>query len=164
MLILNTFNFQKKMLPKSLCILIHSLTKSALEDYSWQICSEKFVKFAEEHPWRSLLLRKLQNLEFPLLWTKCSAKYILGIYKIFNITSSINLDCQMQFQCRIISFNYLNFDIDNYRFFSSYEIAVGKNVRQELKQTFYLQFLSCSSLSRSKVQLVPPTVNICRKA
>ena len=39
----------------------------------------------------------------------------------------------MQFQCRIISFNYLNFDIDNYHFFSSYEIAVGKNVRQELK-------------------------------
>ena len=34
-----------------------------------------------------------------------------------------------------ISFDDSNFDFNNYCFFSSYEIAVGKNVRQQLKLT-----------------------------
>ena len=33
----------------------------------------------------------------------------------------------------MISFDYSNLDLINYTFFSSYEIAVGKNVRQQLK-------------------------------
>ena len=31
------------------------------------------------------------------------------------------------------SFDYSNFNIVNYTFFSSYEAVVGKNVRQQLK-------------------------------
>ena len=73
-------------------------------------------------------------IESPLVWTKCSTKYnLLGICKIFSITNSTNMDCHMWFQKGIISFNYSNFSIHNYPFFSSYEIAVGKIVRQQLK-------------------------------
>ena len=46
-------------------------------------------------------------IEPPLFWTKYSAKYnLLGIYKIFNI-----FDFNKEW-----SFDYSNFDIDNYYF------------------------------------------------
>ena len=53
-------------------------------------CSENFVIFAEKYPWRSLMLRKLQYVESQLLRTR--QIYILGIYEIFSISNSSNLD------------------------------------------------------------------------
>ena len=98
------------------------------------------------------------------LYEALSAKYnFLGIYEIFSITNSANLDCQMLFQWGIISSDYWNFDIDNYSFLSSYEIAIGKNVKQQLNFLF-ASFPFPASMLGSKVQLAPPTVNICRKA
>ena len=52
----------------------------------------------------------------------------LWIDEIFNITNSTNLDCQIWFQQGMINFDYSNFNINNYSFFSLYEIVVGKNV------------------------------------
>ena len=76
----------------------------------------------------------LQYLESPLFSKKRSAKHIfVGIYEMFNITSSTNLDSQMWSKKRIISFDDSNFVMDNYCFFSSYEIAVGKKVKQQLR-------------------------------
>ena len=47
----------------------------------------------------SLLLNKLQYLESSLFWAKLSAKYNFpGIYKIFNITNTTNLDSYVGFQ------------------------------------------------------------------
>ena len=49
---------------------------------------------------------------------KALVKYnFLGIYKIFNITNSANLDCQMRFLKGMISFDYSSFNIDDYSFF-----------------------------------------------
>ena len=71
-------------------------------------------------------------IELQLVWMKRSAKYnLLGICEILQ--NSTNLDCHMWFQWGIIGFDYSNFPIHNNHFFSSYEIAVGKNVRQQLK-------------------------------
>ena len=57
------------------------------------------AKICIKYPWWSLLLRELQHVESPLFWTKRCSKYILlGIYKIFNITNSKYLDCQIWFQ------------------------------------------------------------------
>ena len=39
-------------------------------------CSENFVIFAEEYPWRKLMLRKLQYVESQLFRMKFSTKYI----------------------------------------------------------------------------------------
>ena len=64
----------------------------------------------------------------------------------------------------MVSFDYSNFDIDNYSFFSSREIVVGKNVNENkfVVCKFYLTVHRFHA--RSKVQLAPPTVNICGKA
>ena len=48
-------------------------------------CSENFVIFAEKYPWWSLMLRKLQ-------YVVLRHTYFLGIYKLFNINNSSNLD------------------------------------------------------------------------
>ena len=63
----------------------------------------------------------------------------------------------------MINFDYSDFNVDNYSFFSSYEIVVGKNVNKiNLFASFILQFTA--PMLGSKVQLAPPTVNICGKA
>ena len=67
--------------------------------YRGQLYSGNVVKFAEKYQWRSLLLRKLQYLESPPFWRKRTAKYnFLGIYGIFSVTGSTDLDCKMWFQ------------------------------------------------------------------
>ena len=96
MLISNTHRFQKKILFNVTCVLIY-----------W-LCSENFIKLTEIYPWRSLLLRKLQYLKtvkevtafiIVTFWKKCFTNYnFLGIYKIFKLTNTTNLDCQMWFQ------------------------------------------------------------------
>ena len=58
------------------------LLKDGLED---SCVAQNFVKFAEKHPWWSLLLRKLQYLVSPLFWTKRFTKYVfLEIYEIIQ--------------------------------------------------------------------------------
>ena len=64
-------------------------------------------------------------------------------------------------------FDDSDFDIDNY-FFSSYQIAVDKNVKQLatkinlLFSSIVMQFTAF--MLGSKVKLAPPTGKICRKA
>ena len=79
---------------------------------------------------------------------KHSAKYnFFGIYEIFNITITAKFNFN-KFQYGIINSDDQDFGIDSYSFFSSYEIVVGKNVRQQLKQF-------TTSMLGSKLQLAP---------
>ena len=65
-------------------------------------------------------------------------------------------------------FDDSDFDIDSYCFFSSYQIAVDKNVKQLatkinlLFSSIVMQFTAF--MLGSKVKLAPPTGKICRKA
>ena len=84
---------------------------------------------------------------------KHSAKYnFFGIYEIFNITITVNIWTAKfdfnKFQYGIINSGDQDFGIDSYSFFSSYEIVVGKNVRQQLKQF-------TASMLGSELQLTP---------
>ena len=82
-----------------------------------------------------LIGKEVTVLGVGTFWTNRSFKYnFLGIYEIFNITISTNLDCRMWFQYGIIIFGYSNFNIDNYSFCSSCEIVVSKNVKQLLNK------------------------------
>ena len=118
-----------------ICVLIYSLKKCVFKHGFKDSVVLKLLSNLQKyiHITLCLHLGKLQHLESPILLTKHGAKYFLGIWKIFNITKSTNLACQMRFQEGIRSFNYLIFSIYNHSFFSSYEIAVGKNIRQKLK-------------------------------
>ena len=79
---------------------------------------------------------------------KHSAKYnFFGIYEIFNITITAKFNFN-KFQYGIINSDDQDFGIDSYSFFSSYEIVVGKNVRQQLKQF-------TASMLGSELQLAP---------
>ena len=46
---------------------------------------------------------------------------------------------------KVVNFDYSHFGTDDYSFFSSYEVAVGKNVRRQLKETCCLPAISYSS-------------------
>ena len=96
-------------------------------------------------------LRKLQYLQSSLFWTKHFAK-----------NSFLGISCQIWFQYGIVSFDYSNFDIDNYRFFSSNETVAGKNVRQQLKPCCLHPLTSTASMS--KALIASHTVNIWRKS
>ena len=80
------------MLPNLTCVLIYLLTKCIPGDDF----KDNFVILAENSPWRSLLLRKLQNVESQFFLNEVLRQIdFLEIYEIFNITSTSNLDCYM---------------------------------------------------------------------
>ena len=116
------------------CALIYSLTKFVLEDDFKDSCVLKIVQNIKTNTWRSLLLRKLQYEESPLLWTKRPAKNnFWGIYDKFNVSNSKYLHCQILFQWGVVRFHDQIFNINSYSFFSSYKTVVGSNIRHQLK-------------------------------
>ena len=92
----------------------------------------------------------LPNLTCVLIYSLCCYFIVLFIF-VRSITNSTNLDFQMWFQSGIISFNYSNFDIDNYSFFSLYEIVLGKSVNYNKLAVFklYLTVHRCQARVQS---------------
>ena len=89
-----------KMLYNLTCVLIYSLAKCVLkhgfkDSFVLKLLSnlQKYI-----HITLCLQLGELQHLESTVFLTKHRTKYFLGIWEIFNITNSTNLDCLMQFQ------------------------------------------------------------------
>ena len=69
--------WKEEMLPNvTFALILQNVKKCILEDGFTDICSENFVIFAENFPWRSLLFRKLRYVELQFFWKKYSAKYI----------------------------------------------------------------------------------------
>ena len=108
------------MLLNSICVLTYSLTKCVLQDGAIDSCSKNYAIFVGKYPLWSLLSRKVQYEESQIFCMKRSTKYnFLGIYEIFNITNSPNLNCSMWLKQGIIIFGDSNFNIEIDSFFKS---------------------------------------------
>ena len=115
------------MLSNLTCFLIYSLRKCVLgfkTGVFWKFCKTCRNISTTEFSVKVVTVFRVVTFFNEVI---CEIKFP-GIDEIFYITNSTNLDCQMWFQRGMINFDYSNFKIDNYSFFSSYEIIVGKNV------------------------------------
>ena len=109
------------------------MTKCVIEDGS-----ENFVKLAEIYSLRSLLLRKLQYLESPISEQSAPPTIISEEDAAYSTQCNSRLPNVMSI--RNIKFRLFKFRDDNYSFFTSYEILVYKNVRQQLNKLAAFKF------------------------
>ena len=86
------------MLSNFTCVLIYSLTKCALEDGFKDSCVLKILQNLRNTSMTKFTVKDVTVFRVATFLTKYTAKYnfirnIYGIYEIFDITKSTNLDC-----------------------------------------------------------------------